>query len=636
MTMIDGGGGSVTDPTTVAEQRSSSSSLRTRPSDDDPAEPAIVLPGYELWDPTASGVEHSRQKLQHSSHQLTTKLGELTKSYRNSNSHKNKNSRNNSAIVRIVPCATEAATWNYRCRCNFQIILQQKTMGSHGNTTTTEFRYALRTHGQPITLGTHNTFPIATPQIQRAMRDVLDYFNNTKDNHRETKTTTAHHRMLTQYVTSCTFSSGWYDPDQKEVTTTTAGLCNCVLTLNYYCQATQPNDPASLSSSFLQHASHQRQWRTAATFLLQQLPGVQQINGRSKGIVLAVTKKKTDDDEDAEQGKTAIIRDTLHLIRYEPVPVPSTTMLPPSTSGTQVRESPTTLEFDVCLVPTAEEEYEKKPKEHSQPPPPRPEIRTSTGRRNRSVIIPVLYEKPETAFYHPNATVMLTALRWILNRLVWIRSHKSNNCNKSKNQNTHHNTLLKVLELYCGCGAHTIAMGKSGLVSHIEAIELEPHLVQACARNITVNALTSMITVERNDAGRWSQEATAAAARARRRQHGVGSSDTITADTTQENQPKYGYDVVLVDPPRQGLDDHVCRMVMLSTHDDDTSNSNSNSPNDHTDELDTANDEEKKQSRRSMFEHILYVSCGHQALLRDLERLSPVYEVIDCIQLVRT
>ena len=232
---------------------------------------------------------------------------------------------------------------------------------------------------------------------------------------------------------------------------------------------------------------------------------------------------------------------------------------------------------------------------------------------------------------------MLTALRWILNRLGWIRSHKSNNQNSNKN-NTNHPTLLTVLELYCGCGAHTIAMGKSGLVSHIEAIELEPHLVQACARNITVNALTSIITVERNDAGRWSHEATAAAAaaaRARRRRHGVGSSDTM-ANTTQENQPKYGYDVVLVDPPRQGLDDHVCRMVMLSTHDDDTSNSNSNSPNDHTDELDTANDEEKKQSRRSMFEHILYVSCGHQALLRDLERLSPVYEVIDCIQLVRT
>ena len=239
---------------------------------------------------------------------------------------------------------------------------------------------------------------------------------------------------------------------------------------------------------------------------------------------------------------------------------------------------------------------------------------------------------------------MLTALRWILNRLVWIRSHKSNNrnSNKSKNQNTHHNTLLKVLELYCGCGAHTMAMGKSGLVSHIEAIELEPHLVQACARNITVNALTSMITVQRNDAGRWSQEATAAAAaraaRARRHRHGVGSSDTITADTTQDNQQKYWYDVVLVDPPRQGLDDHVCRMVMLSTHDDDTSNSNSNSnsPNDNTDELDGVNDGERKQSRRSMFEHILYVSCGHQALLRDLERLSPVYEVIDCTQLVRT
>ena len=36
---------------------------------------------------------------------------------------------------------------------------------------------------------------------------------------------------------------------------------------------------------------------------------------------------------------------------------------------------------------------------------------------------------------------------------------------------------------------------------------------------------------------------------------------------------------------------------------------------------------------RHNFQDFLYISCGHQALLRDLERLAPAYYVVDCAQM---
>jgi 23S rRNA (uracil1939-C5)-methyltransferase len=199
----------------------------------------------------------------------------------------------------------------------------------------------------------------------------------------------------------------------------------------------------------------------------------------------------------------------------------------------------------------------------------------------------VMYEKPETAFYHPNASAMLKALAWMLDRLTDIVQR-----HRATTGKTH--AACSLLEMYCGCGAHTVALGRTGLLSKILAVELDPRLVLACERNVTLNRLESLVEVRRSDAGQWAKEES----RRRRRKKGNGAENNGECRDAEEQI----YDILLVDPPRQGLDERVCQMAL--------------------------------QSDGSMhFMDFLYISCGHQALLRDLERLAPVYEVVHCAQM---
>jgi tRNA/tmRNA/rRNA uracil-C5-methylase (TrmA/RlmC/RlmD family) len=143
--------------------------------------------------------------------------------------------------------------------------------------------------------------------------------------------------------------------------------------------------------------------------------------------------------------------------------------------------------------------------------------------------------------------------------------------------------------MYCGCGAHTVALAKTGLLKQVLAVELDPRLVLACKRNIQLNELESLASVQQGDAGQWAGKEF----RRRRRQQNEN------IDTPQSSG--HMYDILLVDPPRAGLDDQVCQMALKA---------------------DTGN-----------FQDFLYISCGHEALLRDLERLSPAYKVIECAQM---
>lgn len=167
--------------------------------------------------------------------------------------------------------------------------------------------------------------------------------------------------------------------------------------------------------------------------------------------------------------------------------------------------------------------------------------------------IAVHYNKPEDAFYHPNSRAMCNALEWMLSRIVLIVADLE--------------TLTpRLLEMYCGCGAHTIPLAKTGLLSKILAIELDERLVRACQQNILLNGIDSeLIDMVSQDAGKWSQRC------------------------------KSSFDILLVDPPRQGLDESVCKMA-------------------------TGGD----------FQHMLYISCGRDALVRDLERLGGSFAVENC------
>jgi len=54
------------------------------------------------------------------------------------------------------------------------------------------------------------------------------------------------------------------------------------------------------------------------------------------------------------------------------------------------------------------------------------------------------------------------------------------------------------------------------------------------------------------------------------------------------------FDILLVDPPRQGLDTTVCEMAMKGT-----------------------------------FSHVIYISCGRRSLLRDLKLLCTAFDIED-------
>ncbi|GKY92896.1 hypothetical protein MPSEU_000258600 [Mayamaea pseudoterrestris] len=167
--------------------------------------------------------------------------------------------------------------------------------------------------------------------------------------------------------------------------------------------------------------------------------------------------------------------------------------------------------------------------------------------------IPVDYEKPESAFYHPNVRAMLKALQWQLERMSRISRQISTR-------------KLRLLELYCGCGAHTVALAKSGMFESIVAVELDQRLVEKARRNVQLNELEN-ISIVSNDAALWAEK----------------NSNAL-------------FDVILVDPPRQGLAESVCKMVINA----------------------------------STCDNMLYISCGYEALVRDLQILATAFDVIDC------
>uniref|UniRef100_A0A7R9WTL7 Uncharacterized protein n=1 Tax=Craspedostauros australis TaxID=1486917 RepID=A0A7R9WTL7_9STRA len=251
----------------------------------------------------------------------------------------------------------------------------------------------------------------------------------------------------------------------------------------------------------------------------RQMLGLRQINGRSKGVLLTTAAEN--------EGSEAIIRDRVRIVR----------------ANDDVGGWEATVESPFVTTPA------QSPQD-------------------------IWYEKPETAFYHPNGNAMKKALGWMLNRLEHIASIPTASDN---NAAPTERPRIRLLEMYCGCGAHTMALAKSDLLSEIVAIEMDQRLVQACERNIVLNDLSDVVHVRKEDAGKWARRFIS-------KMQKYGAAD------------EQGFDVLLVDPPRMGLDALVCKMA-----------------------------------KQGGFQHFLYISCGRKALLRDLELLSDTFEVADCV-----
>jgi uncharacterized protein YceK len=191
--------------------------------------------------------------------------------------------------------------------------------------------------------------------------------------------------------------------------------------------------------------------------------------------------------------------------------------------------------------------------------------------------IAVHYRKPEGVFFHPNGRAMSTALGWMLNRLAVIKDMQ-------------HQNGIRMLEMYAGCGAHSMAVWKSGLVHSIDAVEINPRLVEAFRQNLVLNGsgCGSVVGVASSNGN---VETSGASIR------------VVSADAAEWSRKRacksINYSVLLVDPPRQGLGDTVCEMAISETS----------------------------------IDHILYVSCGRDALVQDLGALNNHFEVIDCLLL---
>lgn len=216
---------------------------------------------------------------------------------------------------------------------------------------------------------------------------------------------------------------------------------------------------------------------------------------------------------------------------------------------------------------------------------------------------PIHYHKPLSAFHHPNGIVMLKALDWILSKMTEITSFLTTTQHKKKE-------TLRLLELYCGAGAHTMPISKLGCFTHITAVELDERLTKACERNWSMN--NDNDDNNNNDTGTKldiisgdaSQIANIGLLKKKKKKMTMmsGCQAMVEQDQPKREEEKswweLTYDVLLVDPPRQGLSSKVCDLAI---------------------ELEEIHD-------------MIYISCGHAALNRDLGiLLKKTFYIKECV-----
>ena len=110
--------------------------------------------------------------------------------------------------------------------------------------------------------------------------------------------------------------------------------------------------------------------------------------------------------------------------------------------------------------------------------------------------------------------------------------------------------------------------------------------MDCCQHNIALNGLSHFVSCEKGDAGKI----------ARHLMRSQTKPETTTdADNAIDAAPP-PFDVLLVDPPRQGLDEQVIKLATTSN-----------------------------------IKNLLYVSCGRHALKRDLALLDKVFEIVDIL-----
>ena len=426
---------------------------------------------------------------------------------------------------------SEVEVEGYRCKCSFQLVGASRSLIGEQNTRPNDLIYCIRENGNIIPLK-DGIFSPANRRIQLAMNCLLKALNTIQSDGYE-------FYGARNNLTSVTFVSSWGDgshldeinkPEKYE--TTFEALGDCHVTLHYG----PPGmfNPCKSDHSETKNAQYNElNWKEESQKICN-MCNISSLTARSKGIKL-VTLNTAMHRNESEQ---CVIHDDLWMVVQQDVAhkVSSVSLVPPSF-----------LNIDTSY----------------------------------QITVKIRYQKTTEAFQHPNAGVMLTSLHWILNTLSQISKELSKSCTDISTSSIQKPRLL---EMYCGCGAHTIPCAKSGILSEIVAVELDERLVTACKKNCSLNSCLkgesygagTSVTVFNGDAATWAKKILASYSK----QHGSTSNSHHCALN------EIDFDILLVDPPREGLDRSVCNLAL-----------------------------------KGDFRHFIYVSCGRRALLRDLEVL---------------
>lgn len=137
---------------------------------------------------------------------------------------------------------------------------------------------------------------------------------------------------------------------------------------------------------------------------------------------------------------------------------------------------------------------------------------------------------------------------------------------------------FKILELYCGSGTISLHLAQAFPEAQITGVEIVPEAIADAKHNAELNGLASdRLRFEVGDAGQALRQPESEDSQ---QSSGPGSLDLPA------------YDLLVVDPPRQGLDPQLCQDIL-----------GSNIP------------------------HIIYVSCDPATLARDLKTLKQAYSL---------
>jgi len=141
------------------------------------------------------------------------------------------------------------------------------------------------------------------------------------------------------------------------------------------------------------------------------------------------------------------------------------------------------------------------------------------------------YKQMLDGFSNPNGIVNAKALDWICSTLEQIS--KSTEC-----------TLL---ELYCGNGNHTIALAK--YCRFIIAVEINNKLVDAANENLEINSISNAKVVQ-CDSCKFAKRIL------------KNKRYTIYNDYNDNDNEEVEFNIVLVDPPRAGLDEVTLSLIV--------------------------------------------------------------------------